>query len=682
MKFKNVVAMLLIMGFASVDPLVAADGSGAGSDGRRETRSKTSAEQDISRAARAEKRARLAEAATDECVICKEVYGTPDVILYDAAVRDAIIAHDEAAARKVYHLKCAPQHKFHGTCIYNWLAVNSACPLCKRSVLHADGGVEQIEPGHGIFQLPFHQSDDDARIINTYFLELRSSHPADIRAETMAALAVRDDHDMTPLMHAAIYRALDVTEALFAAIRSVHGGNIAAATNDIMTILNTQNDAGLTPLMIAADHSRSDVIMCALRIIQAVSAGSAIDVRNTFMGLLNNARDASGQTVFMHAAQEEELDADAVKTILNAVRSVHGNDAIAARAHILAMVSERDNRGRSACMLAAEGTATEAVDAMFKAIRAIPGVSADTARVDVMNVINAQDNTGMTALMHAACHGSYGQEELMERIFSEMRLVHGGDAVGARKAIVAACNMRDTNGMTALMHAAKWGTAADAPDESGAQAIFEAILTAHDGNAAAAHDDTMAVTTAVNAAGWTPLMIAAYYGHAIELDFMLHAIHNVHGNVIAVMNKRDDVRGTSAMLLAQSGKAEALQVLLAAVRKFYEDNSAATRDGLKVILNAQDDNNWTPLIWAVRYGHEDVVNVIFEALRLVYPGAANKVALRDAAQELLQAQTLTDLTALDCAKKYHYNAVVEQLMQLSAEFDSPQQQKRDDAWEA
>ena len=110
--------------------------------------------------------------------------------------------------------------------------------------------------------------------------------------------------------------------------------------------------------------------------------------------------------------------------------------------------------------------------------------------------------------------------------------------------------------------------------------------------------------------GWTPLMLAAYYGEIKTVEFVLQAGADI--------NAQDQKEWTAIMFAARHGKGYALDKLLQAGAN----------------PNLQNDKGWTALMMAARYGYYHTVSNLIDA------GADRSLKNKDGQ------------TAEDLAKKY------------------------------
>jgi ankyrin repeat protein len=366
-------------------------------------------------------------------------------------------------------------------------------------------------------------------------------------------------------------------------------------------------------------------------LIHAARAGEPALLRQALKAGADTAtRDARGLTALMHAAKHGHLDC--VHNLLFRKGRVLRRSTCGSETSL----DLRDEHGRTALTHALEHERTGVVTALLD------------AGADVQAVAGTE-----TPLAYAAFKGNVPLVVALLRAGAVVDRIYGDDR---RTALVVACRHGRARAARALL------------DEGG--------------------DATHALLT-----GWTPLLLAAKYGHVAVVRLLLLAnaegcleqalpdgwtalmvgVQHGHVDVARVLlQAKADVEAydsdglTPLMIAARHGRTEMARMLLAAGAR----------------LGAQDDDGWTALTTAARNGHADVVRCLVAAGAAVDTTGWNGwTPLMGAAQNdhadvvdalvragaKLEARDADGYTALAVAASRTHLAIVARLLQAGAD---------------
>ena len=273
-------------------------------------------------------------------------------------------------------------------------------------------------------------------------------------------------------------------------------------------------------------------------------------------------RDARGLTALMHAAKHGHLEC--VHNLIFRTRRVLRRSTRAPETTL----DLRDERGRTALAHAVEHERTGVVKALLDAGANVHAAGEETPLASAALKGNVPI---VVALLGAGAvvDRTYGDDRRTALVVA----CRHGQARAARVLLNygADATYALPTSWTPLLLAAKYGHVA----------VVRLLLTESD-------DESLLLEQALPD-GWTPLMVGVQHGHVDVVRVLLQAKADVEAY--------DSDGLTPLMIAARRGRAEMARMLLA--------------DGARI--GVQDDDGWTSLTIAARSGHVEVVRVLLRA---------------------------------------------------------------------
>ncbi|EFO65685.1 Kinase, NEK [Giardia lamblia P15] len=470
----------------------------------------------------------------------------------------------------------------------------------------SSSGMNAADPRSGLLLLP--------RLMRA--AHTNSTEAVRVLLEEGTRTGQRDEQGMTGLMHAARQGHLGPVKLLAEKEKGLQDRNgwtaLMHATHnnhsEVAEILaphehGKRNNSGQTALMIAVANSHAETA----RAIAAHEHGS---------------RDPRGRTALMIAAQQGNLEV--VKILLDHEKGMKDGSGCTALAH----AARAGHRGVAELLMAHEK------DAAGWTVLMCAAALGDTDLASRhLSERGQRDRRGLTALVLAAQNGRGEAVELLAKheggVSGWTGLIHSaylGDA-GAVEENLYEKGCTDITWASALMRAAQRGHKAAVEillehekgmkDKDGDTAFMYALRNKH--------TDIALLLREHEAPSWTPLMCASFTGdietvrrHLSERDrknsdgetALVLAAREGYKEIIELLDPTDEDGVTALMRAAAKGDAEMVE-LLAPVQKGMRDKNGDTafmhafrnkHIDTAMLLQRYETHSWTPLMCAALVG--------------------------------------------------------------------------------
>ncbi len=198
-------------------------------------------------------------------------------------------------------------------------------------------------------------------------------------------------------------------------------------------------------------------------------------------------------------------------------------------------------------------------------------------------------------IIHVASMSVYGKPEIVQML-DDFRVKQAKPSVdnGERtdSTLLEASEMGDLEGVKQALHK---GANVNVVDDRGMMPIHWAALRGHSPIVLTLLDKNANVNS-MNSAEWTPIMHASFEGHSEIVKLLLDRGADV--------NAKTCVSGTALMFAAGKGHIHIVKLLL-----------GAGADPLIQIEGTESEDGMTALTYAIREGHEEVVEILREAIQ-------------------------------------------------------------------
>jgi len=198
--------------------------------------------------------------------------------------------------------------------------------------------------------------------------------------------------------------------------------------------------------------------------------------------------------------------------------------------------------------------------------------------------------------IHVASMSVYGKPEIVQ-ILEDFRVKQAKPSIDVGENVNSILlEASESGNLESMQHALDQGANVNVIDDRGMMPIHWAALRGH-GQVVLALLDGDANVNSTNSAEWTPIMHASFEGHIEIVKLLLDRGANV--------NAKTFVSGTALMFASGRGHIGIVQMLL---------NAGA--DPHIQIEGTESEDGMTALTYAIREGHEDIVEIMREVMKL------------------------------------------------------------------